>query len=39
MEHVDNTDFKTLYPKLSDYDVRYYIFELVKVHPFKFFEC
>ena len=29
-EHVNNTDFKTLYPKLTDYDVRYYIFELLK---------
>lgn len=29
-EHVNNTDFKVLYPKLSDYDIRYYIFELLK---------
>ena len=30
-EHVDNTDFKTLYPTLTDMDIRYYIFELLKV--------
>jgi len=29
-EWVNNTDFKVLYPKLSDFDVRYYIFELLK---------
>ena len=29
-EHVNNTDFKVLYPTLSDYDIRYYIFELLK---------
>ena len=30
-EHVNNKDFKVLYPTLSDYDVRYYIYELLKV--------
>lgn len=30
-EYVNNTDFRTLYPKFTDYDVRYYIFELLKV--------
>jgi casein kinase II subunit alpha len=30
-EHVNNTDFRSLYPKFVDYDVRYYIFELLKV--------
>lgn len=30
-EHVNNQDFKTLYPKLTDFDVRYYILELLKV--------
>lgn len=30
-EHVNSQDFKTLYPTLSDYDVRFYIFELLKV--------
>ncbi|XP_020395599.1 casein kinase II subunit alpha-like [Zea mays] len=29
-EHVNYTDFKVLYPALSDYDIRYYIFELLK---------
>jgi len=29
-EHVNNTDFKILYPTLTDYDIRYYIFELLK---------
>lgn len=30
-EYVNNTDFKVLYPTLSDYDIRFYIFELLKV--------
>lgn len=29
-EYVNNTDFKVLYPTLTDYDIRYYIFELLK---------
>ncbi|KMZ74496.1 Casein kinase II subunit alpha, chloroplastic [Zostera marina] len=29
-EHVNNTDFKVLYPTLSDFDIRYYIYELLK---------
>ncbi|KAF9600755.1 hypothetical protein IFM89_012199 [Coptis chinensis] len=29
-EHVKNTDFRTLYPTLTDYDIRYYIYELLK---------
>jgi len=29
-EFVNNTDFKILYPTLSDYDLRYYIYELLK---------
>jgi casein kinase II subunit alpha len=33
-EHVNNTDFKTLYPTLTDYDIRYYIFELLKALDF-----
>jgi casein kinase II subunit alpha len=28
-EHVNNQDFKTLYPTFSDMDVRYYIYELL----------
>jgi casein kinase II subunit alpha len=30
-EYVNNTDFKVLYPTLSEYDIRYYIYELLKV--------
>jgi casein kinase II subunit alpha len=33
-EHVNNYDFKQLYPKLTDYDIRYYIFELLKALDF-----
>jgi casein kinase II subunit alpha len=29
-EYVNNTDFRSLYPKFTDYDVRFYIFELLK---------
>src|SRR3569623_505739 len=28
-EFVDNTDFKVLYPKLTDWDIRFYIYELL----------
>lgn len=34
-ECVNNTDFRSLYPKFVDYDVRYYIFELLKVDRIK----
>ena len=30
-EHVNNIDFKVLYPTLADFDIRYYIYELLKV--------
>lgn len=33
-EHVNNTDFRSLYPKFQDYDVRYYIYELLKALDF-----
>ncbi|KAL4402713.1 Casein kinase II subunit alpha [Malassezia pachydermatis] len=33
-EYVNNTDFKVLYPTLTDHDVRYYIFELLKALDF-----
>uniref|UniRef100_A0A1I8GM39 non-specific serine/threonine protein kinase n=1 Tax=Macrostomum lignano TaxID=282301 RepID=A0A1I8GM39_9PLAT len=33
-EYVNNTDFKLLYSGLSDYDIRYYIFELLKALDF-----
>jgi serine/threonine protein kinase len=30
-EFVNNTDFKVLYPKFTDFDVRFYMLELLKV--------
>jgi len=33
-EHVDNADFKVLYPTLKDYDIRYYINEVLKALDF-----
>ncbi len=33
-EHINNADFKTLYPTLTDFDIRYYIFELLKALDF-----
>jgi len=33
-EHVDNIDFKTLYPTLRDFDIRYYILEILKALDF-----
>lgn len=30
-EYVDNVDFKVLYPRFTDFDVRFYMFELLKV--------
>lgn len=35
-ERTDNIDFKLLYPVLSDYDIRYYMFELLKVLIYHF---
>lgn len=29
-EYVNNTNFKTLYPTFTDWDIRYYIYELLK---------
>jgi len=31
---VNNTDFKQLYPTLTDYDIRYYMYELLKALDF-----
>ena len=31
-EYIDNVDFKILYPKLTDFDVRYYIYEILRVN-------
>ncbi|KAI9762261.1 MAG: Casein kinase II subunit alpha [Geoglossum simile] len=33
-EYVNYTDFRSLYPKFIDYDVRYYTFELLKALDF-----
>ena len=33
-EHVNNVDFKQLYPKFTDTDVRYYMYELLKALDF-----
>lgn len=30
-EFINNTDFKVLYPTLKDHDVRYYIYQILKV--------
>jgi casein kinase II subunit alpha len=33
-EYVNNTDFRTLYPRFTDYDVRFYVYELLKALDF-----
>lgn len=33
-ENVDNEDFRTLYPKLSNYDVRFYMYEILRTLQF-----
>lgn len=33
-EYINNTDFKLLYPTLTDFDIRYYMFELLKALDF-----
>lgn len=33
-ESINNTDFRTLYPRFQDYDVRYYMYELLKALDF-----
>uniref|UniRef100_A0AC34G1Z6 Protein kinase domain-containing protein n=1 Tax=Panagrolaimus sp. ES5 TaxID=591445 RepID=A0AC34G1Z6_9BILA len=33
-EYVNNTDFKQLYQTLSDFDIRYYLYELLKALDF-----
>jgi len=33
-EFIDNTDFKVLYPTLTDMEIKYYIFELLKALQF-----
>ena len=36
LEYIHNVDFKVLYPRFTDYDVRYYMFELLKVRASTF---
>ena len=31
MEYIHNVDFRVLYPRFTEYDVRFYMFELLKV--------
>jgi len=38
-EYVNNIDFKVLYPRFSDVDVRYYMLELLKVSSILFTYC
>jgi len=33
-EHVNNYDFKTFYPTLTDFDVRYYIYQVLRALEF-----
>ncbi|TDL16241.1 Pkinase-domain-containing protein [Rickenella mellea] len=33
-EYIDNADFRVLYPRFTDLDVRYYVFELLKALDF-----
>lgn len=33
-EYINNVDFKTLYPTLTDFDIRYYLLELLKALDF-----
>ncbi|KAM9493346.1 casein kinase II subunit alpha isoform 2-T3 [Clarias gariepinus] len=33
-EHVNNTDFKQLYQTLSDYDIRFYMYEILKMYDY-----
>jgi casein kinase II subunit alpha len=33
-EYVNNNDFKQLYPTLNDYDIRFYLYELLKALDF-----
>jgi len=38
-EYINNIDFKVLYPRFTDYDVRFYMFELLKVCTGAFLRC
>ena len=34
-EYIHNVDFKVLYPRFNDFDIRFYMFELLKVRVAK----
>lgn len=34
-DYLDNVDFRSLIPSLTDLEIRYYLFELLKVPPLK----
>ena len=34
LEYVNNADFRTLYPRLTDFEVRYYMYEVLKALNF-----
>jgi hypothetical protein len=36
MEYVDNVEWKTLYPVLGEVDIKFYIFQLLKVCSHEF---
>lgn len=31
LEYTENTDFRTLYPTFTDYDVRFYMYQILRV--------
>ena len=39
LEYVDNTDFRTLYPRFTDFDIRYYTREILKGLEFAHGKC
>ncbi|KAH8804451.1 casein kinase II [Xylogone sp. PMI_703] len=34
LEYINNTDFRSLYPRFADFDVRFYVYELLKALDF-----
>ena len=40
MEYVENTDWKEMYGTLTEMEIKFYIFQLLRVRPFIFtFQC
>lgn len=33
-EHIENTDFRSMFPTITDYEIKYYLFELMKALDF-----